>query len=118
MTKGLYVTNGHGDMECRHGVLLYGASCVQCERDADTATGWSEQIRWAEGLARAYERTGRMGHDMGHINCRCTINPRHADGSAWQGTYTRNPVEIITDPDDTRGVNARRVYPINRSATL
>ena len=61
-----------------------------------------------------------MGHDQGtafwsdwppsHFNCRSS--------SGWQGTYTRNPVEIITDPDDMRGVNARRVYPINRSATL
>ena len=116
MTTGLYVTNGRGDMECRHGVLLYGTSCVQCERDAETATGWSEQIRWAEGLARAYERNRRMGWDlgidMGHINCRCRVDP------IWEDTYRPNPVEIITDPTDTRGVNARRIYPVNRSATL
>lgn len=56
----------------------------------------------------------------GHLRCRhgvilhgdsCTRCERLRASGFWQNTAARNPIEIITDPDDPRGFDARSVSP-------
>lgn len=42
-----------------------------------------------------------------HFNCRSRMDPRYGDGTAW----TPPAQEIITDPNDRRGMDARQIGP-------
>lgn len=108
-----------GKMYCRHGLILHGVSCATCERDGGTfSPDLRDAMAYAFASARATEHVvvdppwqwehrneGRVRPE--HINCRSTIHARYGDGSPYRdgpGTY-----EIITDPADTRGLNAKVV---------
>lgn len=161
---GLYWEDRAGQLCCAHGVILYGANCVRCERGdfpaaygVDLATG-PDQVAYVkarvgaggaftieEVLNGAEARAAINGDDakMKAMHERISaatrkiaeeIAERARRGEGWGGPYDtgkrwehsrgdprarqthwhvphpRAP-EIITDPNDTRGVNARRVGP-------
>lgn len=80
----------------------------------------AERARRGEGWGGPYDTGKRWEHSRGdprprHQHCRSTINAVWGDGTPLtddeadliNGRYRGG--EIITDPNDTRGVNARRV---------
>lgn len=103
----IYRRTANDRLICRHGPILYGTSCLGCERESETEHGQSRQREWARTWDRetadafAYQGAWRY-HQRG--------DPRPRSGH-WSGTYSRQPIEIITDPDDPRGLNAKRVGP-------
>lgn len=125
VTRGVYRERG-GRLNCRHGLLIYGGECSKCEREAESATGQGEQQAWArdwdrrrvplstdayveEVMRRRAEEIGRRRDDAAEA----FIYGYAGGRSHWQDTATRNPVEIITDPRDHRGLNAK---PVRRAA--
>ncbi len=78
-------------MSVRHGTDAYRAEMAR--------------RRAAEGGRRGGEcRHGRWLHGDSCATCE-----REGSGSFWQGTATMHPVEVITDPNDRRGLDARPV---------
>ena len=82
----------------------------------------AERARRGEGWGGPYDTGKRWEHSRGdprprHQHCRSTVNAVWGDGTPLtddeadliNGRYRGG--EIITDPTDTRGVNARRVGP-------
>lgn len=82
----------------------------------------ADRARRGEGWGGPYDTGKRWEHSRGdprprHQYCRSTVNAVWGDGTPLtddeadliNGRY--RGAEIITDPNDTRGVNARRVGP-------
>lgn len=103
-------------------VLLHGTGCVRCDcggaRVSFRGQEWTfEELELAsprftaeaEAAIRreAMARQQRIDDDiMGAIFG--GPNPyARSTGGTWTGTATRQPVEIITDPNDRRGFDAR-----------
>lgn len=86
---------------------MIGDSVGRMAREqADFVRRYRERVE--EDILRGYrwEHASDPRPRPAHWNCRCTINPRYGDGEPF--AYDPN-VEIITDPADQRGVNAKRV---------
>lgn len=104
----IYRNTPQGRLICRHGPILYGTSCLACERESETTTGQAQQRAWARTWDReandafAYQTAWRY-------QSQGDARPRSGH---WHSTYSRQPIEIITDPDDPRGLSAKRVGPI------
>jgi hypothetical protein len=134
-----------GRPHCRHGAILYGTSCLTCEREAQTATGQGEQERWASGWdlgapggdKTAYARATRqqdgfamewvfmtedlrspdlkreqyeefvaeMREHSRRIEDRIRESIRRAGSAPWPTPRQ----EVISDPNDRRGLDARPV---------
>jgi hypothetical protein len=104
-------------------VLLHGTGCVRCDcggawvsfRGQEWTVEELERVSprftaEAEAAIRraAAERQRRMDDDI--IGAMFSGNPyARSAGGTWAGTATRQPVEIITDPNDRRGFDARPV---------
>lgn len=106
------------ELRCKHGPILYGTHCVQCDREASAAPPHEGPVHAAFRAAEERRKAGsfdyvwetRPDHRVRPDHFHKTEEEYRAYGEAfWERTYSRNPVEIITDPNDTRGVNARRV---------
>ncbi len=128
MIRGTYLRDGAGRLYCRHGLILYGDACVQCERDALTSAGLAAQLRWADAKPFESRIRGRSAERIIIDDPWAEGGPDPKDladataffaealkrrGGTWQDTATRNPSEIITDPADRRGFDAK---PIRRAS--
>lgn len=144
--KPIYWTNDSGFRECAHGTILYGTSCVRCERGEfpraevmgfDMGSG-DETVFARVGMKNGHFTVEDiLAHDDPAVRDYVNGNKdrmrakakefedilreaardsefvwRHATNSRARSNHYRPPpprVEIITDPLDQRGVNARRV---------
>lgn len=79
------------------------------EVDPRASERWDEQIRrHRERMEEALRASLFVSDPPWHFNCRSTVNPRWDDGEP----FPYDPkVEVITDPADGRGFDARRVGP-------
>lgn len=114
----------------RHGRLLYGDSCVGCDCggpsrpprpflrpaldeiriehiDLGSMGRFSEQMNEA---IRAHAKTARERLDeeiLRTYRWNPAMDERVRQGHAWGAPPNSNPIEVITDPNDLRGLDAR-----------
>lgn len=119
MTKGAYRYGRDGRLNCRHGVMLYGDSCITCEREAETTMGQQVQKVWGTVFDECERSTayydGLRWHSRGDARLRHDHDLVWGDGTPLtideadlvSGFYRGG--EIIIDPADHRGFDARSV---------
>ncbi len=98
----------HSD-ECPHGMLLNGAYCPKCNAYPGPNEALHAKVReHVEAIKRQQERA----YMDALFGVRPNFDTSWMDGmEPWGPPPHRNAIEIITDPADTRGVDARRVNP-------